>query len=65
VEPMPELMPAYRAREEWTLGRLITTPHSASYTPQACNDMRGKLAETMCAALIDPRVQNVIPPESD
>ena len=65
VEPAPELLRAYRAREDWTLGRLIITPHSAFYTPQAWDDIRSKSAETMRAALLGPRPQNVIPPESD
>jgi phosphoglycerate dehydrogenase-like enzyme len=65
VEPVPELLRAYRAREDWTLGRLIITPHSAFYTPQAWDDIRTKSAETMRAALLGPRPQNVIPPESD
>lgn len=65
VEPVPELLRAYRAREPWTLGRLIITPHSAFYTPQAWDDIRTKSAETMRAALLGPRPQNVIPPEAD
>lgn len=65
VEPVPELMRAYRAREPWTLGRLIITPHSAFFTPEAWQDIRVKSAETMRAALLGPRPQNVIPPESD
>jgi C-terminal binding protein len=65
VDPLPELIRAYRAREAWTLGRLIITPHSAFYTPQAWDDIRSKSAETMRAALVGPRPQNVIPPESD
>ena len=65
VEPVPELMRAYRAREDWTVGRLIITPHSAFYTPQAWDDIRGKSAETMRAALLGPRPQNVILPEDD
>ena len=65
VEPVPELMRAYRAREDWTLGRLIITPHSAFYTPQAWDDIRSKSAETMRAALLGPRAQNVIPPDGD
>ncbi|MFL5285138.1 MAG: C-terminal binding protein [Rhodopila sp.] len=65
VEPVPELIRAYRAREPWTLGRLIITPHSAFYSPQAWDDIRSKSAETMRAALVGPRPQNVIPPESD
>ncbi|HBK05542.1 MAG TPA: C-terminal binding protein [Acetobacteraceae bacterium] len=65
VEPVPELMRAYRAREDWTLGRLIITPHAAFYSPQAWDDIRAKSAETMRAALLGPKAQNVIPPESD
>jgi len=65
VDPVPELMRAYRAREDWTLGRLIITPHSAYYTPQAWDDIRAKSAETMAAFLVGQRPQNVIAPESD
>ncbi len=64
VEPVPELIRAYRAREEWVEGRLIITPHSAFHTPEAWDDIRSKGAETMRAALLGPRPQNVIPPES-
>jgi C-terminal binding protein len=65
IEPIPDLLRAYRAREGWTLGRLIITPHSAFFTPQAWDDIRSKSAETMRAALLGPRPQNVIAPESD
>jgi len=65
VVPVPELIRAYRAREPWALGRLIITPHSAFFTPQAWDDIRIKSAETMRAALLGPRPQNVIPPDSD
>ena len=61
VEPVPELMRAFRAKEPWTLGRLIITPHSAFYTPQAWDDIRSKGAETMAAALAG-KPQNVIDP---
>ena len=64
VEPVPELVRAYRAREPWTIGRLIITPHSAFFTPQAWDDIRSKSAETMRAALLGPKPQNVIPPDS-
>jgi len=64
VEPVPELVRAYRAREPWTLGRLIITPHSAFFTPQAWEDIRVKSAETMRAALLGPKPQNVIAPDS-
>jgi len=65
VEPVPELIRAYRAREPWTLGRLIITPHSAFFTPEAWDDIRVKSAETMRAALLGPQPRNVIAPESE
>ncbi len=64
VGPVPELIRAYRAREPWVEGRLIITPHSAFHTPEAWDDIRVKGAETMRAALLGPRPQNVIHPES-
>jgi C-terminal binding protein len=63
VEPVPELLRAYRAREPWCEGRLIITPHSAFFTPEAWDDTRRKAAETMRAALVGPRPQNVITPD--
>lgn len=65
VEPLPELVRAYRERAPWSEGRLIITPHSAFHTPQAWDDIRLKSAETMRAALLGPRPQNVIRPEDD
>lgn len=64
VEPVPMLMQAYRDRAPWTVGRLIVTPHSAFFTPEAWDDIRLKSAETMRAALLGPKPQNVIPPDS-
>ena len=64
VEPLPALLAAYRAREPALLGRLVITPHSAYWSPQADWDIRIKSAETMRAALLSARPQNVIPPES-
>ena len=64
VEQVPELLRAYRAREPWTEGRLIVTPHSAFFSPEAWDDIRIKSAETMRAALLGPRPQNVIPPDA-
>jgi phosphoglycerate dehydrogenase-like enzyme len=65
VEPVPELLRAYRAREDWLEGRLIITPHSAFASPEAYEDIKRKSAETMRAVLIDNRPQNVIPPQGD
>jgi phosphoglycerate dehydrogenase-like enzyme len=64
VEPIHPLLQAYRTRAAWLLGRLIVTPHSAYWTPEADWDIRIKSAETMARALTnDP--QNVIRPEDD
>lgn len=63
VEPIPELLRAYRAREPWLEGRLVVTPHSAWLTPHSWEDTRRKSAETMRAALLTNRPQNVIAPE--
>jgi phosphoglycerate dehydrogenase-like enzyme len=64
VEPIPGLLRAYRERADWTIGRLIITPHSAFLTPEAHQDIRIKSAETMRAALFSNRPQNVIAPDS-
>ena len=63
VEPIPELLRAYRDREPWLEGRLVITPHSAWLTPHSWEDTRRKSAETMRAALLTNRPQNVITPE--
>jgi len=65
AEPLPEIMRAYRAREAWLEGRIIITPHSAYFTPEADVDIRTKSAETMRAALLTNRPQNVIAPTDE
>ena len=64
VEPIPSLLRAYRDRDPALDGRLIVTPHSAYWTPEAEWDIRIKSAETMAAALGNAP-QNVIRPEDD
>jgi phosphoglycerate dehydrogenase-like enzyme len=63
VDPIPELLRAYRAKEEWLEGRLVITPHSAWLTPHSEMDTRRKSAETMRAALLTNNPQNVITPD--
>jgi C-terminal binding protein len=63
VEPVPELVRAYRAREPWLEGRLVITPHSAFHTPESWADIRRKGAETMAAALLTNSPQNVVTPD--
>ena len=64
-DPVPSLLRAYRAQEDWLRGRLVITPHIAFHTPEAWDDIRVKSLETMRAVLVDGRDTNVIPPESD
>ena len=63
-EPLPNLIKAYRAKEEWLMGRLVITPHVAFYSPEAVADMRLKSAETMRDVLFDGLDTNVIDPSS-
>src|SRR6266478_5300612 len=63
VEPIPKLLRAYRAREPGLEGRLVVTPHAAWFTPESEHDTRVKSAETMRAALLTNRPQNVITPD--
>jgi phosphoglycerate dehydrogenase-like enzyme len=63
VEPIPAILRAYREREPGLEGRLAITPHAAWFTPESEHDTRVKSAETMRAALLTNRPQNVITPE--
>ncbi len=62
IDP-PAILRAYREREPGLEGRLIITPHAAWFTPQSEADTRRKSAETMHAALLTNRPQNVITPD--
>jgi len=63
--PIPSLLHAYRAKEDWLQGRLVITPHIAFHSPEAWDDIRRKGVETMRDLLVEGRRTNVIPPESD
>ncbi|MGG5821425.1 C-terminal binding protein [Falsiroseomonas sp. HW251] len=65
MEPIPSLLKAYRAREPWTIGRLIVTPHSAFHTPESWADIRRLSAETMRDNLVLGIPSNAIPPDGD
>jgi C-terminal binding protein len=65
VEPVPNLLRAYRAKEDWLMGRLVIMPHVAFHSPEAWDDIRLKSAETMRDVLVRGLRTNVIPPESD
>lgn len=62
VDP-PAILRAYREREPGLEGRLIITPHAAWFTPESEADTRRKSVETMRAALLTNRPQNVITPD--
>ncbi len=62
IDPVHSLLQAYRDHDPALEGRLIVTPHSAFWTPEAEWDIRIKSAETMAAALGN-NPQNVIRPE--
>jgi len=65
VEPLPTLLAAYRAKEPWTIGRVIITPHSAFHTPEAWADIRTKSVETMRDNLVLGIPSNAIDPDGD
>ena len=64
-DPLPGLLRAYRAGEDWLRGRLVITPHIAFHTPEAWDDIRRKGVETMRDVLVEGRRTNLVPPESD
>lgn len=64
-EPVPALLRAYRAGEDWLRGRLVITPHIAFHTPEAWDDIRTKSLETMRDVLVRGKDTNVIAPGAD
>ena len=69
-EPIPEervhsLIQAYRRREDWLIGRMVLTCHTAFYSPQSFVDIREKSAQTIRDVLIDGLKTNVITPEME
>jgi C-terminal binding protein len=67
-EPIPAdnvhpLIQAYRAKEEWLVGRMALTCHTAFYSPQSFVDIRVKSAQTMREVLIDGLKSNIITPD--
>jgi phosphoglycerate dehydrogenase-like enzyme len=54
VDPIPEILRAYRDREPGLEGRLVITPHAAWFTSESEHDTRVKSAETMRGAADQP-----------
>lgn len=63
VAPAPELLRLYLAREPWLEGRFVVTPFAAWLAPESESDTQRKSTETVRAALMTNRPQNVITPE--
>lgn len=69
-EPIPEdnvhpLIQAYRRKEDWLMGRMVITCHSAFYSPESFEDIRRLSAETMKEVLINGENRNIITPEME
>jgi C-terminal binding protein len=63
AEPLPELVRAVRAREDWVLGRVVITPHIAFCSPDASVDVHRKAVETMHEVLTTGHSMNIIRPD--
>jgi len=60
-ENLPALVRAYRNNEEWTRGTVIITPHSASHSSLAIQNIHTKSATTAIKAL-NGVFENVVQP---
>lgn len=54
------LIQAFRAREDWTDGKLVLTPHSAFYSPSALDDMQRKAIEVIVTYLREGVLMNCV-----
>jgi D-3-phosphoglycerate dehydrogenase/C-terminal binding protein len=54
------LIKAFIAKEPWTVGRLILTPHAAFYSPDAIQDMQRKAIEVIVAYINEGRLTNCV-----
>lgn len=57
---MPNLLRAYRAKEEWLAGRMIVTPHSASHSPMSFKNIHTMSATTANAVANGHRHYNEV-----
>ncbi|KAL4874291.1 C-terminal binding protein [Aspergillus karnatakaensis] len=63
--PVHPLLQAYRDQEDWLVGRMAVTPHSAYHSPESLFDIRVKTAETMRDVLINGLKVNIIQPPKE
>jgi D-3-phosphoglycerate dehydrogenase/C-terminal binding protein len=54
------LIKAFRARESWTDGKLVLSPHAAFYSPSALEDMQRKAIEVIVAYIRDGVLMNCV-----
>ena len=59
-DPDHPLFSALKNREEWTIGRVIVTPHAAWYSPAGARDCREKAARTVIEFLTNATVRNCV-----
>ncbi len=60
--PLPTLLEAWRAEEEWLTGRLVVTPHSAFYSKAGYSDMRRFSVEILMDYLLRGKLRNNVNP---
>ena len=59
-DPTHPLFSALKNREEWTVGRVIVTPHAAWYSPDGARDCREKAARTVINYLTEGTIRNCV-----
>jgi len=59
-DPKHPLFSALKNREEWTVGRVIVTPHAAWYSPDGARDCREKAARTVINYLTEGTIRNCV-----
>lgn len=59
-DPNHPLMKGLKDREDWTVGRLIVTPHAAWYSPDGARDCREKAARTIINFLKEGTLRNCV-----
>jgi D-3-phosphoglycerate dehydrogenase/C-terminal binding protein len=60
ADPEHPLIRAYRAREAWTEGKLVLSPHAAFYSPSALDDMQRKAIEVIVTYLREGVLMNCV-----
>lgn len=59
-DPNHPLFAGLKNREDWTIGRVIVTPHAAWYSPAGARDCREKAARTVITYLTEGTLRNCV-----